>query len=175
MIEPLIFVVAIDRILFRIVVPLMRPLTAKNVGKQVFPLFGQNRISFQQTLAGGTLGVAGQCWVTLWNERHQFLAAHLGAHFGAHLAAHFGAHFRGPHLAEASIRLAHLAPVLARQRAMPALGWHFPSGDCISAAATGNASVAAVRAAREAILREVFMCISLSEGSANAARGFLTH
>lgn len=95
-----------------------------------------------------------------------FLAAHLGAHFGLHLGLHFGLHLAphfAPHFAP------HLAPHFAAHLDADFLAAHLVMlgldvEDEVSAAccaAAGKARVAAVKAAKEANFKDVFISQSL--------------
>jgi len=82
------------------------------------------------------------------------LGAHFAPHFGAHLAPHLGAHFLAPHLAFFMSLAQHLPAHFAQH--FDILGAHL-AASFMSWAAAGKAMVAAVRAARDASFKLVFM------------------
>jgi hypothetical protein len=75
-----------------------------------------------------------------------------------HFGAHFAAHFLAAHLLFFMSLAQHLPEHFAQHLDMPALGAHL-APSFMSWAAAGKARVAAVRAARDAILKRVFISI----------------
>lgn len=150
-IEPLVPTFHVNGIVFGIVRPLDGRGTRQNIAEKMLPVCQQVRVDAVQTHASDDC-VAGARTdrFPVIRQRNYCLEPHLVPHFGAHFAAHLLA----PQPASFICFLCEHLPA------------HFDISDFgspfavpfISSAAAGSAKVAAVKAASEASLKEVFMC-----------------